>query len=459
MRQPELLSEKESLLHIEEWCHQMLQLEEKEPIHVQDIANLTATWVLRNPVISGVDAHESRKQNLEEVSQEEGTNDAHLQDISMILCEDNAVEPTTMKEAKQLPERDQWISGARQELRNLEKRRCWKVVRIPKHRKVIKSKLVFRPKRDHLGKISKFKVRLVAKGFSQEEGVDYHQTFSPVAKGVTFRLALAVAGKKTLKMQQVDVETEEEVYMSPPQGAELPHGYCLKLKKSLYGFKQAPRNWHKMVLGTVLRMGYQQSKLDNCLFFKNDDKGLHLIVLYVDDFIIMSGDDEECRRVKLGFKKEYVIQDLGTLKHYLGITIEDQEESVVAHQRSDSVSILERFAHLLPKSSRIVKGDGKSPQKRVKTPLPAGCKLSKMDKASETPAQSRYASKFPFQQVVGALMYLGVNTRPDLSNSLIVLSKFNKDPTYNACRAAVHVLEYVASTVSRTRLELSTWKR
>lgn len=158
--------------------------------------------------------------------------------------------------------------------------------------------------------------------------------------------------------QRFRMQTWKKCTCHKPQGAELPHGYCLKLKKSLYGLKQAPRNWHKTVLGTVLRMGYQQSKLDNCLFFKNDDKGLHLIVLYVDDIIIISGDEEECRRVKLGFKKEYVIQDLGTLKHYLGITIEDQEESVVAHQRSYSVSILERFAHLLPKSSRIVKGDG-----------------------------------------------------------------------------------------------------
>jgi hypothetical protein len=106
-----------------------------------------------------------------------------------------------------------------------------------------------------------------------------------------------------------------------------------------------------MVLGTVLRMGYQQSKLDNCMFFKNDDKGLHLIVLYVDDIIIISGDDEECRRMKLGSKRHmFKILELASTTvswhSYRG-----QEESVVVHQRSYSVSILERFAHLLPKSS------------------------------------------------------------------------------------------------------------
>jgi hypothetical protein len=117
-----------------------------------------------------------------------------------------------------------------------------------------------------------------------------------VAKGVTFRLALALAIKKSLRMRQIDVETafpyaglEEDVYMVPPEGTELPEGYCLKLKKSLYGLKQAPRNWNRMVLKTVTGMGHKQSKLDTCLFYKNNEQGLHLVVLYVDDIIIISG--------------------------------------------------------------------------------------------------------------------------------------------------------------------------
>jgi hypothetical protein len=112
-----------------------------------------------------------------------------------------------LKEAKLLPERKLWLDGARQEIKKLEKRKCWKAVKKPKHRKLVKSKFVFKLKRDHLGTIKKYKVRLVAKGFSQEEGVDYQQTFSPVAKGVTFRLALALAIKKSLRMRQIDVET------------------------------------------------------------------------------------------------------------------------------------------------------------------------------------------------------------------------------------------------------------
>jgi hypothetical protein len=133
-----------------------------------------------------------------------------------------------------------------------------------------------------------------------------------------------------------------------------------------------------------------------------------------------------------GFKDEYTIQDLGTLKHYLGITVEGLDDSVIVHQRSYAISIIKKFARLISKRS----GDGQSPQKKVKTPFLSGCRLSKMDKASETPAQSRLAARFPYQQVIGALMYLGVNTRPDLAHSLIVLSRFNKDPTYKACKAA-----------------------
>jgi hypothetical protein len=232
----------------------------------------------------------------------------------------------------------------------LQKRKCWKVEKRPKHKKLIKSKFIFKVKRDYLGQISKYKVRLVARGFTQEEGVDYQQNFSPVAKGVTFRLALAIALRKRLHMHQLDAET-----------------------------------------------AFPYTKL------------------YVDDIIIVPDDDDENKRVIAQFKKQYAIQDLGPLKQYLGITVSQQQQSMVVHQSQYAISVLERFAHLLPASSRL--GEDKSPKREVKTPLPSGCKLSKDDR--QTPQQIRFATRFPYQHVIGALMYLAVNIRPDL----IVLSR------------------------------------
>ena len=125
-----------------------------------------------------------------------------LGDVTLFLTSSKNIisEPATLAEAKKSSYRRYWIEATRKEVHKLEKRACWKVTRQPKDRKVIKSKLVFRVKRDHLGRVKKFKVRLVAKGFTQEEGVDYKETFSPVAKGVSFRLAIALALRHNLHL-------------------------------------------------------------------------------------------------------------------------------------------------------------------------------------------------------------------------------------------------------------------
>jgi hypothetical protein len=122
----------------------MTSSEEKQPIHVQDIAS----WILKNPVIDGTARSVPISQNLEEMSEGEYPEGKDLQDIGMSLSDDLVVEPTTLKEAKLLPERKLWLEGARQEIKKLEKRKCWKAVKKPKHRKLVKSKFVFKLKRD-----------------------------------------------------------------------------------------------------------------------------------------------------------------------------------------------------------------------------------------------------------------------------------------------------------------------
>ena len=176
-------------------------------------------------------------------------------------------------EAKKKLQRAYWIEATRKEIYKLERRTHWKITRRPKDRKIIKSKLVFKIKRDYLGRVKKFKVRLVAKGFTLVQGTDYKETFSPVAKDVSFRLSLALALRYYLQLCQLDVETtfpyadlEGDVYMSPPAGIDIPKVCCLKMLMSLYGRKQAPRNWHNMLKDSIRLMGYQQCALDQCLF-------------------------------------------------------------------------------------------------------------------------------------------------------------------------------------------------
>ena len=159
---------------------------------------------------------------------------------------------------------------------------------MPDGVRLIKSKYVYRVKKNWLGKIIKRKSRLVVQGFSQVEGVDYDQTFAPVAKVTTFRLLLALSKVLKLQIHQLDVDSaflyadlDEDVYMKPPPGMDIKEGYCLKLLKSLYGLKQAPRNWNKNIVDQITSMGFKQCVLDNCLFVKNEGDETYLISLYV----------------------------------------------------------------------------------------------------------------------------------------------------------------------------------
>ena len=135
------------------------------------------------------------------------------------------------------------------EVKALQNRGCWRVIKTPRGVRLIKSKFVFKLKRDWTGKVVKHKSRLVVLGCLQREGVDYEETFAPVAKVTTFRLLLALSKVLNLKIHQLDVDSafpyadlDEEVFMAPPPGMNIPEGYCLKLEKSLYGLKQAPHN-------------------------------------------------------------------------------------------------------------------------------------------------------------------------------------------------------------------------
>lgn len=446
------------------------EVEEQTPIHIKDIEKMTYDSnnsdrvfnSLRKEMEENVVGDSTKTKQKNGVSSTGKTetrsrkkrnllNVGILGDVSLFLTSSKNIisEPATLAEAKKSTYRKYWIEATRKEVYKLERRSCWKVTRQPQNRKVIKSKLVFKVKRDHLGRVKKFKVRLVAKGFTQEEGVDYKETFSPVAKGVSFRLAIVLALRHNLHLRQLDVETafpyadlEEDVYMSPPAGISVPKGCCLKILKSLYGLKQAPRNWYNLLRETIKSMGYQQCVLDPCLFVqKGSGDHLNMILVYVDDIIVLSDDDNHVAEVINKFNTQYAMQDLGDLQHYLGLTIEKRDDGKIKlHQTAYAKDVVSRFSHLLSDRKR---------RNRTDTPLPPGIKLSKEAQVPETSKQRAYAQEFPYQSVIGALMYLAVHTRPDLAYTVNLLSRFNSRPTYAACQAALHTLVYLEETVDQ----------
>jgi hypothetical protein len=372
------------------------------------------------------------------------TNVSILGDVASLLVEENREEePKSFAEAKQSAD---WRSSMDDERRALRKRGCWRIVDTPKGVSVIKCRYVYRIKRDFTGRIKKRKSRLVIQGFRQEEGRDYNETFAPVAKANTFRFMMALAQVLKLDVHQLDVDSaflyadvEEDIYMSPPPDMELPPGKSLKLLKNLYGLKQAPRNWYKNIEEFVKSLGFKQTVSDNCLFVRKSATEVTLLSLYVDDILIASNQPEQIAELKRQFTSRYEMKDLGPVNHYLGMRVTRTSDSIKIDQEAYADDILRRFDSLLQGMQN----------KSYSTPMERDLKLSKKDFEDMTSSQIELVRDFPYQSVIGALLYLAIHTRPDLAYVVNYLSRFNHQPTFKACKALIRVLVYLRGSKSK----------
>ena len=186
----------------------------------------------------------------------------------MSIINDKLKEPTTVKEALTGPDETQWLSAMEKEMESLHTNNVWDLVKLPKGRKAIGSKWVFKLKTGADGLVERHKARLVAQGFSQKFGSDYDETFCPVVRFESVRTVIALAVQNGLKLYQMDMTTaflngelEEEVYMRQPEGfvdKDRQHLVC-KLKRSIYGLKQSPRCWNSGLDAQLSRMGFIQT--------------------------------------------------------------------------------------------------------------------------------------------------------------------------------------------------------
>lgn len=215
-----------------------------------------------------------------------------------IVEEADANEPNTFEEAFQNIE---WITAMKEEIAALEQNQTWELVPKPRDVNHISCKWVYKIKRRTYGSIEKHKARLVARGFSQEYGLDYDETFSPVAKIKTVRVLLALAASKDWNLWQMDVknaflhgELDRVIYMNQPMGfqSQAHPEYVCKLRKALYGLKQAPRAWYGKIAEFLTRSGFSVTPADSSLFVKISGHKLAIVLVYVDDLII-TGDFEE----------------------------------------------------------------------------------------------------------------------------------------------------------------------
>ncbi|GKB05412.1 zinc finger, CCHC-type containing protein, partial [Tanacetum coccineum] len=251
------------------------------------------------------------------------------------------------------PRKDKRKKTIDDEIGSIMENNTWVLSDLPPGCKPLGCKWIFKRKMKVDGTIDKFKARLVIQGFRQKEGIDYFDTYAPVARITTIRLLLALAAIHNLVIHQMDVKTtflngdlDEEVYMKQPEGFVMPgneHKVC-QLVKSLYGLKQAPKQWHQKFDEVVLSSGFLLNQSDKCVYSKFDSSGKGVIIcLYVDDMLIFGTDQNQVDKTKKFLSSKFSMKDMGEADVILGIKIKRKNKGIVITQSHYIEKILNKF--------------------------------------------------------------------------------------------------------------------
>ncbi|XP_073816655.1 ecdysteroid phosphate phosphatase isoform X1 [Musca autumnalis] len=344
-------------------------------------------------------------------------------------------DPKSIAEAMQSKNAERWKEAMHAEYDCLQKKKTWKLVEKPTNRNIVGCKWVFVTKRNQNGEVEKYKARLVAQGFSQKPQIDYTETYSPVIRMSAVRMLFAVAAQKGYLLNHIDIvsaylngELEEEVFMRQPQmfvDTNYPDRVC-KLNKSLYGLKQAGRDWNKKLNDVLVNIGFERCKSDNCLYVKNKDQDLVLVAVYVDDLLLCCSSEEIMKGVVRELNKYVDAVDRGPAKYYLGIQIERDglRGKISIHQEKYVNELLEKWQM--------------TECKPTSTPSMNGMVLEKCSKEN---CCGYDVNKY--QSLIGALNYLSVYSRPDITHIVSKLAQFNSHPEKEHFIAAKHVLRYL----------------
>lgn len=352
--------------------------------------------------------------------------DAHTGFLAAITA---GTEPVTYKQASA---NEHWRQAMCAELDALNKNETWCLTPLPTGKKAIRSKWVYRIKYNSNGSIERYKARLFILENRQIEGVDFTETFAPVARMASVRVFLAVAAVKKWELHQMDVhnaflhgDLHEEVYMTPPQGLPVvPKGYVCRLQKSLYGLRQAPRNWFSKLAHSLRIFGFNQSKADYSLFSYTKGQVQIHVLIYVDDLIVAGNDSVAISKFKGYLDTCFHMKDLGHLRYFLGIEIVRNDSGLFLSQRKYTLDILFEAGLLAAKPSEF--------------PMEQQHRLAQTE-------SSDYTDPEQYRRLIGRLIYLTI-TRPEISYFVQTLSQFMQTPKHDHWTAAIRLLHYLKAS-------------
>ena len=371
-----------------------------------------------------------------------------LDDVESIYCMamlPNSDEPATIKEAMTSMNWKEWRIAMDEEIEALISNNTWEIVKLPKDRTQISCKWIFKKKRNQNGQVVKFKARLVARGFSQQKGIDFNETFAPVLKFNSLRTLLSLAALYDFEVEQMDVATaflngdlQEEIYMEIPtlnhesdSTTELIKakraGYVFILKRSIYGLRQASREWNRKIDTWLNESGFCRCKTDHAVYFKREVSFIMIITLYVDDILIIGNDKQKIAEFKSSISNVFKMKDLGPVSHLIGIEIirNRTSKTITITQRQYLKDVLRKFD--------------------MQDCDPIDCLID----PHQTLLNARdegLAEKELYQSAVGSIIYLLI-TRPDIAYVASVLAREMSSPRKVHWRCVKQLFKYLAGTV------------
>jgi Reverse transcriptase (RNA-dependent DNA polymerase)/gag-polypeptide of LTR copia-type/Integrase core domain/GAG-pre-integrase domain/Zinc knuckle len=350
-------------------------------------------------------------------------------------------EPQSLKEVQQREDWQLWEASMHEEYAALRSKGVFTEVDLPDDVKALPCRWVYKIKRDQHGKVEKYKSRVVAKGYLQRNGINgelsSENVFAPASNITTLRVLLSLAAQEDFDIDQLDVKTaflngdlEEEVYMKCPPGF-YAGGKVWRLRKALYGLRQAANAWHRKLKESLLGAGFSLSTTDPCLYMIKFKDATIFVLVHVDDCLVV-GTRAGVMHAKDLIKSLFDVKDLGAASTFLGLDVlrDRASRTLWLGQPRYVQSMLEQF-NLVKCNPRVA-------------PFDTGTQLTREGDV--------LGLDVPYSALVGSLLYLATNTRPDISHAVGMLSRFVASPRVEHWQAAKSVLRYLAGTHSLGRL-------